>query len=82
MKRGQVCPEDGLPNNTIHGILNDAAGPSGFAQPYLDTKHSHTLLVVDDNNQITGLLENILSDRYDIHEMFNCHPKVYAKLKV
>lgn len=34
-------------------------------------KHNYSLLVVDDNTQITSLLENILSDRYTIHKAHN-----------
>lgn len=34
-------------------------------------KNSYSLLVVDDNAQITSLLENILSDKYFIHKAHN-----------
>ena len=34
-------------------------------------KHPYSLLVVDDNAQITSLLENILSDKYLIHKALN-----------
>ena len=34
-------------------------------------RHSNSLLVVDDNTQITSLLENILSDRYTIFKTGN-----------
>ncbi len=35
------------------------------------SKHPYSLLVVDDNTQITSLLENILSDKYVIHKAYN-----------
>lgn len=33
--------------------------------------HPYSLLVVDDNEQITSLLENLLSDKYKIHKALN-----------
>ncbi|HEV8514884.1 MAG TPA: response regulator, partial [Cyclobacteriaceae bacterium] len=44
-------------------------------QPVKETailnKYPYSLLVVDDNTQITSLLENILSDKYYIHKAHN-----------
>jgi len=34
-------------------------------------KPSYSILVVDDNTQITSLLENILSDKYHVHKALN-----------
>ncbi len=48
-----------------------AVGQIEKAARHPTNKHLYSLLVVDDNAQITSLLENILSDKYFIHKANN-----------
>jgi len=45
--------------------------PSAKAATGVQGKHPYSLLVVDDNTQITSLLENILSNKYSIYKAHN-----------